>query len=57
MPGSRGTDSPCRQGPTDNRDFYSMGGWGGAGFATFPWLVWVFVISVIALRQRRATPA
>ena len=39
-------------GGTDNRDFYSVGGWGGAVFATFPWLVWVFVVSLESLRAR-----
>jgi hypothetical protein len=41
-------------GGTDNRDFYSVGGWGGAGFATFPWLAWVVVIAVLCLSRRRA---
>ena len=41
-------------GGTDNRDFYSVGGWGGAGFATFPWLAWVVVIAALCLSRRRA---
>jgi hypothetical protein len=41
-------------GGTDNKDFYSVGGWGGAGFATFPWLVWVIVIAALCLSRRRA---
>lgn len=39
-------------GGTDNRDFYSVGGWGGAVLAISPWLVWVFVVSFESLRAR-----
>jgi hypothetical protein len=41
---------PTTFGGTNDRVFYSVGGWGAAVFATFPWLVWVFTVSVVALR-------
>lgn len=43
---------PTTFGGTNDRVFYSVGGWGAAVFATFPWLVWVFTVSVVALRAR-----
>jgi hypothetical protein len=44
---------PTTFGGTNDRVFYSVGGWGVAVFATFPWLVWVFTVSVVAIRDRR----
>jgi len=44
---------PTIYGGTDDRDFYSVGGWGVAAFATFPWLAWVIVVGVVTIRDRR----
>jgi hypothetical protein len=44
---------PTTFGGTNDRVFYSVGGWGVAVFATFPWLVWVMTVSVVAIRDRR----
>lgn len=45
--------APTIYGGTNDRDFYSVGGWGVAAFATFPWLAWVIVVGVVAIRSRR----
>ncbi|MBK4347305.1 hypothetical protein [Lacisediminihabitans changchengi] len=44
---------PTIYGGTNDRDFYSVGGWGVAAFATFPWLAWVIVVGFVTIRDRR----